>query len=377
MKKVKLMILIGLSLFILVSCSKDEPDNQMKQCTITFDVQGGSAIASITVEEGQTIVLDDYKTEKKDFSFEGWSLTKEGDLLTGTFKVEQHVTLYARFLKDSKLFTITFKDENGMILVTKQVKEGEAPSHTYQPVSTASTEHTFLGWRESTDTKILENLPSVTKDTTYVAEVSSKTKEYSIHFNTNNGSYVESINAPYGTEVKQPVSPIKIGYQFEGWTYDDNYKEPVTWPITMSKEMTLFAHFTEKFYHITFEDENGTVLVTKQVKEGEVPSHAYQPVSTVSTEYTFLGWRESTDTKILENLPPVTKDVTYVAEVSSKTKEYNIHFNFQGGSYVASIKVPYGTEVPQPVNPKMEGHTFVAWIYNKRAETGLWRLLKK
>lgn len=62
-----------------------------------------------------------------------------------------------------------------------------------------------------------------------------------VSFDTNGGS---SISQQYITEngqLQQPMSPTREGYKFEGWYLDAAYNEPAKFPLTITKDITLYA----------------------------------------------------------------------------------------------------------------------------------------
>ncbi|WZU00980.1 InlB B-repeat-containing protein [Erysipelothrix sp. D19-032] len=69
--------------------------------------------------------------------------------------------------------------------------------------------------------------------------------------------------------------------------------------------------------------------------------------------YTFVGW-----SPILSET--VTKDQIYTAQWEKNT--YTITYESNGGTVVSSETVPYPERFTQPVDPQLEGYTFVGWF---------------
>lgn len=77
-------------------------------------------------------------------------------------------------------------------------------------------------------------------------------EKYTIAFETNGGSTVESITVNKGDSVNLP-NTTKDRYEFEGWfeTAEFNGKS-ISSPYTPSGNVTLYAKFTETKYNVTF-----------------------------------------------------------------------------------------------------------------------------
>ena len=63
---------------------------------------------------------------------------------------------------------------------------------------------------------------------------------------TNGGSYIPIILAKYEAKVKQPVSPEKIGYTFDGWYSNEECTDSYTFPEKMpAQDVNIYAKWKE------------------------------------------------------------------------------------------------------------------------------------
>ena len=69
---------------------------------------------------------------------------------------------------------------------------------------------------------------------------------YTVKFETNGGSKVASITAARNTAAKEPETPTKEGYDFAGWYTDSALKAKYDWSAKVTKNITLYAAWTEK-----------------------------------------------------------------------------------------------------------------------------------
>ncbi len=65
---------------------------------------------------------------------------------------------------------------------------------------------------------------------------------YTVTFNSNGGSDVESFDCMYGDLIEEPEEPTREGYEFNGWYSDENCS--YLWDFdsdVVSSDMTLYA----------------------------------------------------------------------------------------------------------------------------------------
>lgn len=141
-------------------------------------------------------------------------------------------------------FLVTFKDEEGKTLDSKEWEEGTTPSFTYEKKDTQEWDYTVLGWSNSLGGNVI-TIPAVTAEATYYAVVNKVKQQYTITFDSNGGSAVTSITADYGAEVEEPTEPTYAKHKFVAWSFDKAGEKKVTWPLTLTDDITLYANWNE------------------------------------------------------------------------------------------------------------------------------------
>ena len=124
---------------------------------------------------------------------------------------------------------------------------------------------------------------------------------YTITFDSNGGSAVESITAAYGSEVTAPADPTREGYTFAGW----NPEVPETMPLN---GLTVTAQWTINTYTVTWLNDDGSELKTDQVAYGVTPVYDGDiPTKEADSQntYEFSGWSPE--------ITSVTDNATYTA----------------------------------------------------------------
>jgi len=291
--------------------------------TITFDTDGGSAVAPIT-QEYKTAVTAPTNPTKAGYTFAGWE-----PAIPSTMPAE-NMTIKAKWT--AKTYTITFDTQGGSTVAPITQEYNTAVTAPTDPTKTG---YTFDGWDK--------NIPSTMPAENVTITAKWKVNQYTITFNTDGGSSVATITQDYGTAVNAPANPTKEGYTFNGW----NPALPSTMP---AKNETHTAQWTINQYTITFDTNGGsTVSPIKQNYNTTVTA----PAAPTKEGYTFAGW----DKEVPSTMP--AENVTITAKWT--INQYTITFDVDGGTAVAPITQDYGTAVTAPAAPTKTGYTFAGW----------------
>ncbi len=94
MKKISLLLLVLLSTLILSGCKDTEDVEEKTMYTVTFDTDGGSAIAAVEVEEGTVVVIPSAPT-KDGYTFMYWYTTDDTTEYDFATVVNADITLHA------------------------------------------------------------------------------------------------------------------------------------------------------------------------------------------------------------------------------------------------------------------------------------------
>lgn len=148
---------------------------------------------------------------------------------------------------EPKKYTITWVDENGNQLNVDTVIEGEYPSYTYTKADTAEWDYTVEGWSASNGGEALSSMPMASEDTTYYAVVTKVKQKYTVVFNSNGGSAVESQVVEYGALATLPDEPTFDGHKFMGWCIDESGENSVDFSKAITGNTEYFAIWNEVF----------------------------------------------------------------------------------------------------------------------------------
>jgi uncharacterized repeat protein (TIGR02543 family) len=239
-------LLLSFSL-VLTACPTDgnnnEPPEPPEQTTytVTFNVDGGSAVPNQTVEEGKKVVKPENPT-KADYTFANWykDTAKETLWNFDTDVVVQDTTIYAKWVQGENVesFKVTFDAAGGSPAPAEQtVVKGEQVS---KPTDPTKSGYIFDGWYNA-ETK-WDFSTTVTAAITLTAKW---IEAVTVTFNPNGGTAFEPVTVAKGEQVYLGnYKPSKDGHVFDGWYTDVGLETPADNNLTVTANTTLYAKWT-------------------------------------------------------------------------------------------------------------------------------------
>ncbi|MBO4772897.1 MAG: InlB B-repeat-containing protein, partial [Bacteroidales bacterium] len=202
---------------------------------------------------------------KEGYTFSGWSAHP-------TTMPDADVTISGTFTINT--YTITFVNYDNTELQSTLVAYGEMPQYngtTPEKPATAEDTYTFVGWSPE--------VTEVTADATYTAQFANTKNVYTITFEAEDGTVVETVKGVVGATFTVPDAPEKLGYTFKGWS-----NLPATIP---AENVSCKATYTVNQYSIIFEDVDGSIIA---IVTDDYGAEIEAPVSPSKTGFTFDGW---------------------------------------------------------------------------------------
>ena len=338
--------------------------------TITY-YDGSSEISNLdptsyTIESGE-ITLD--AATKTGYTFEGWYVTAD---LSGTA-----VTSIPVNSTGNKVFHAKFVANSYSVIFNKNGGTGSMDPQTFTyGISKNLTANTFtkegykfLGWSETKDksVKYADQASVINLASENEAEVTLyavwQINQYTITFESNDGSPVKNITEDYGTTITKPTDPTKTGYTFGGWFTDNGtFNNEYSFTTIPAKNITLYAKWTAKSYNVTFHCNNGIDNTTTSV---EFDNLVAEPKNVSRLGYTLDGWYSDESFTTIwdfnaDKMP--AENIDLYAKWTLIT--YKISFNLAGGP--GSIQdMDYTVEISITLpTPTREGYVFMGWYEN-------------
>lgn len=213
----------------------------LNQYTVIFESQGGSTVASQTVNHGAYATKPDEPT-RTGYTFGGWfkEVTCTNGWNFSTETVNASITLYAKWTIIK--YYVSFDSQGGSAVPLQTVNHGDLVTCPQDPTKAG---YTFASWfrEQGCVNAWVFGTDKVTSDIVLYAKWTDKL--YTVTFNSQGGSVVSSQSVKLDSFVLPPKDPTKTGYTFAGWFKE---RECINaWVFNSEKvtsNVTLYAKWT-------------------------------------------------------------------------------------------------------------------------------------
>jgi len=205
--------------------------------TVTFNSNGGSAVASRNVNSGNAVARPANPT-RSGFGFDDW-YSDEGLTTVYDFSkpVTSDITLYAKWFGPS---TVTFNSNGGSSIAAQNITHGSTAT---RPTNPTRTGFVFDNWYSDVGLTTVYNFTTpVTSNITLFAKWFGPS---TVTFNSNGGSTVSSQSITHGSTATRPTNPTRSGFVFAGWYSDAGLTTIYNFSTLVTLNITLFAKWNE------------------------------------------------------------------------------------------------------------------------------------
>ncbi|MDR2193620.1 MAG: InlB B-repeat-containing protein, partial [Treponema sp.] len=226
-----LAALFAAAIFAVFSSCGDPTDNggtepsvpSVSSYTVTFNANGGSAVANQTVTEGAKITEPTPAPAQAGKTFAGWytdtAFNTKWNFAVDT--VSAATTLYAKWVEGENVpsYTVTFNANGGSAVDPQTIVQGEPAQ---KPPNPTKAGHIFDAWYKEAGFTTEWNfaVDTVTSNTALYAKW---TEAFTVTFDSNGGSAVPTLTRAAGEYVYLDgyrSATAKSGYIFDGWYTD-------------------------------------------------------------------------------------------------------------------------------------------------------------
>ncbi len=341
-----------------------------RECTITFDSHGGSAVEAVSQYEKFYISTPETPV-REGYRFDGWYLTDSyltDQKVKFPYQVDGDRTLHAKWVKRC---TIKFDTKEGGTEIPDVVQdEGYTVA---RPADPTRENYRFAGWylggsEYNFDSVVSQDLTIEAKWVLqcYLVFDLGYGEESNVYYKTT----PKDIGLTVGTdELKK--NPSRAGFKFMGWYTEKDGQgtkiEDDKFPYVLEKMETVFYAYWKESFTIVFAADNETSETSDvAVLKGDAITEQEAPATPVYENYRFDGWFSErngggTEFKAGET---VFADDTPKKYYAKWVRQYVVTIDTNGGpQYGDPFKVDTGSKLNQPnaSYTVKKGHDFVNW----------------
>ena len=341
--------------------------------TVRYDSNGGIGTEESKTTSWEESILPTSNPSKEGYNFIGW--TYEGNIVTekDTFKSiigeEIEPTLIATWeAKGGYSVIYDLNGGNGEIVNLDNISwdtKGLLPA-----TNPIQANKIFAGWKSGEK--------EVVNDSTYSSLATNENnreivivaqwddiKNNIVSYNSNGGTtYSDKNNVENDeSELIPEIDPIKKGYKFNGWYYNEERvtSDTVYSSLSSSNSITLEARWIAKEYEISYNVGDYEAVMREWNDKIVIPSIA--PTKPGSE---FLGWTfngiDILESHTIASLIPNDNTNSIVLNAKWENTEYIIEYDSNGGSYISPKSVTYEeNKIIPETNPRRIGYKFVEW----------------
>lgn len=224
---------------------------------VSFEVDG-KAYYEISTKGEEELKMPDDPT-KENYVFDGWYWDKDTWLRPFTAKsllqekLTANMTVYAKWIEEelkNKKFEIIFNSMGGSSVAGQTVQYEHLVTEPQEEPTKADM--LFAGWFKEPDYRNEWSFATdlVKGETTlyakWVADI-PENRKYTVAFNSNGGSKVESyVKLAYKSHIAPPEIPEKEGFAFVGWYFDNTFAKEWNYDLDeVTDNITLYARWVD------------------------------------------------------------------------------------------------------------------------------------
>ncbi|WP_201774947.1 InlB B-repeat-containing protein, partial [Clostridium aceticum] len=256
----------------------------INQYSVSFDVDGGTAVASQTIEHNGKVV-EPVPPTKTGHTFDGWytngSFGTEFDF--DNTEITGNTVIYAKW--NINQYTVTFDSQGGSSVGSETV---DYDSLLSTPVAPTRAGYSFSGWYR--EAGLINQwdfaTDAVTTHTTLYARWSIN--QYSVSFDVDGGTAVASQTIEHNGKVVEPAPPTKTGYTFDGWYTDSSFTTSFDFENTpITQDTDVYGKWDIIQYTVEFDSQGGSPVASQTVDYNSLLS---TPTAPTRTGFNFGGW---------------------------------------------------------------------------------------
>ena len=411
--------------------SEGATSEQSAQAELSFSANGGQftdGSTGVTVKANEDGSINAPTPTRAGYTFKGWYSQSSMDGIPENY--QQYYKLDPSSAKAGSWFAAWEKNAEVQAQSVEVVsffqggeRDGSSVTTTIDVTADSSVADCVKSFEGYTPTKIVSgaatseeevnmtsSLEGITTLYVYYKADEQKTEQNQINvlYAANGGQFVDGNETMQGVadadgKLRQPPTPTREGYTFDGWYWHADYsgytdeqkaadKVDFSQSVAGKEHVTVFAQWTknqEQNDHAVMYVANGGQFATGETfQQGLTDSDGMmrQPAAPTREGYTFDGWYWHADysgytdeQKAADKVDfsqPVQSDVNIYAQwtknADAQAEQITVKFvdNFNGTESSAEVKK--GEAVAKPADPTYDGWTFEGWSSTLKDDEGNW-----
>lgn len=250
---------------------------------ITYVLNGGINDTNNPSTFTSTIEIILIDPTKEGHTFGGWY--SDATFTTAynfTSMSAEDITVYAKWNINS--YTLQYLDNDGTVLQTGNYEYGSSLNDVIPPIAVKEG-YTFVEWNQ--------DLPETMPAMDLLISARYVTNQYTISFDSNDGSAVLDITQDYATVVTAPDNPTKEGYTFGGWYLEAELTTLYSFTTIPAEDITLYAKWEAYEYTINYYIVGVDQISNIPLSEGEIMidiSLGVENSSVITSEGRIFTW---------------------------------------------------------------------------------------
>lgn len=340
--------------------------------TITYNSNGGTAVADGTVNTGANISAAPSAPTKTGYTLSGWSATDGGSVISFPYTHGQtsNFTLYA--IWSANALTVTYNSNGGSVVTSGSTTSGASIGSA--PTAPTRSGYSFAGWSDTNGGSAI-TFPyahgQTANFTLYAIWTGSTYTVTYVYNSATSGNSTVSDSFTSGLTAITLPTPARTGYTFLGWYSESGFTNLIGnggasySPSGATLTLSLYAKWNINTYAIVFNANNGTGTMANQAfTHGEAANLNANLYSRAN--YVFYRWATAADGTgtTYSNIAQVTltAGATLYAQWTANT--YVVTYTYNGASGGNSTSTDSFTTAGSPIvlpTPTKTGYTFAGW----------------
>jgi len=260
------------------------------------------------------------------YTANNWNTNSSG---TGTaysfgsnYVFNNSTTLYAKWTINQ--YTVSFTS-NGGTSVSNITQDYN--TSVVKPTDPTRLGYTFNGWYKESGLTTIQTWPFNMPDANTILYAKWTANNYNLVYETNGGSAVATLSAPYQSAISPPTPPTKTGHSFVGWFSDSGLTTAFSFTTMPFGGATIYAKWAANAYTVEFKNGDSFFAAYDMAYGTQITAPNGTPVKTAAKiRYIFLGWntnQEATTAQILPTVP--ANDIVFYAIYASFASSLKIN----------------------------------------------------